>query len=140
MLNNEAIHDNWWEFEWKIKGEIARPNLDLDWSFRIGGKWHENVSIADTYYVGVRRDHIDVKKRWISFLDNSGVDLFFEFGQDERAPTQQRAFIFKNIPLENSKRALRLSFGLIRTTERRYRAPLQENTNLQLVITPSIKF
>jgi len=140
LLNNEVINDNWYEFEWKIKGKIVKQQRNLEWSFRLGAKWHENESIADSIYVGVRRDHFDIEKKWLSFLENSGVDLFFEYSQDALAPTQQRILVHKNFPLENSKRVFTLAVGLIRTTSRRYQLPLQENTDLQLVIIPSVKF
>jgi hypothetical protein len=140
LLNNEVIDDNWYEFEWKIKGKIARRERNLEWSFRVGAKWHENEFIADSMYVGVRRDHFDIQKEWLSFLENSGVDVYMEFSQDERAPTQQRILAHKNFPLKNSKRMFKLAFGFIRTSNRRYQLPLQENTDVQLAIIPSIKF
>jgi hypothetical protein len=140
LLNNEVVQDNWYELEWKIKGTIAKQEQNLDWSFRVGGKWHKNPSIADSIYMGIRRDHFDIKQEWLSFLENSGVDLFFEFNQAKFAPTQQRILFHKNIPLENSKNIFTFTLGLIRTTERRYQSPLAEDTDLQLVITPSIKF
>ncbi|RDH80696.1 MAG: hypothetical protein DIZ80_16855 [endosymbiont of Galathealinum brachiosum] len=140
LLNNEVIDDNWFEFEWKIKGKIKKENKNLDWSFRVGGKWHDNESIADAIYVGMRRDHINVNRKWLSLLDNSGIDVFFEFDQTNFRPTQQRFLIHKNFPLKESKNIFTLTMGLIRTTDRRYQAPLVEDTSVQLVITPSIKF
>lgn len=140
LLNNEVINDNWYEFEWKIKGTINQQKRDLDWSFRVGAKWHGHQAISDAVYLGIYRDHIGGDSHWLSSMENSGIDLFFEFSQDHLAPTQQRILVHKNFHLENSKRIFKLSVGLIRTTERRYQLPLQENTDLQLVITPSIKF
>ncbi|MCW9014678.1 MAG: hypothetical protein OQL06_12915 [Gammaproteobacteria bacterium] len=140
LLNNEVIDDNWIEFEWKIKGNIVRAQRKLDWSFRLGAKWHDHQSIADAIYFGIRRDQLNINRAWLSFLDNSGVDVYFEFDQDTLDLTQQRLLVHKNIPLEGSKKIFTLSSGLIRTTDKRYLAPLQENTDLQIVIIPSIKF
>ena len=140
LLNNEVIDDNWIEFEWKIKGNIEQKNRKLDWSFRTGAKWHDHDSIADAIYFGIRRDQLNIKKPWLSYLDNGGIDFYLEFDQDGLEATQQRLLFHKNIPLENSTRTFTLSMGFIRTTSQRYQAPLQENTDLQLVITPSIKF
>jgi len=139
-LNNEVIDDNWYEFEWKIKGTFVKQQKNLDWSFRVGAKWHGNPFISDAVYMGIRRDHFDIKQGWLSFLQNSGVDMFLEFSQSKFAPTQQRILLHKNIPLESSGNIFTLTLGLIRTTERRYQFPLVEDTSLQLVITPSIKF
>ena len=60
----------------------------------------------------------------------------------------QGGFVYKPIkfeisklnPIEGSKKIFTLSMGLIRTTDKRYQAPLQEDTNVQIVIIPSIKF
>jgi hypothetical protein len=140
LLNNEVIADNWYEFEWKIKGKIDKTEYNLDWSFRVGGKWHGNELIADAFYFGIRRDQFDFDSAWLSFLENSGVDMFFEFGQELHAPTQQRLLLHKNIPFSNSHSLIVLTTGLIRTSPRRYSFPLEENTDLQLVIAPSFKF
>ncbi len=140
LLNNDVIDDQWYEFEWKIKGKIDKAEYNLDWSFRLGAKWHGHESIADALYFGIRRDQFDFESQWLSFLKNSGVDVFFEFGQDSHAPTQQRLLFHKNIPLTDSKKIFTFTVGLIRTTARRYLPPLQEDTEWQLVVTPSIKF
>lgn len=140
LLHNEVINDNWLETEWKIKGTVSQQLMDLDWSLRAGLKWHDNPSIADAYYFAFRRDHSEIKNEWLSFLENSGIDLYLEFGQALRAPTQQRLLLHKNIPLQNSKNMFVLTTGLIRTSARRYLPPYQTETELQLVFTPSIKF
>ena len=140
LLNNEVIDDNWYEFEWKVKGTIVKKQHSLDWSFRVGGKWHENSAIADAVYVGLRRDHFNIKQKWLSFLENGGLDIYFEFDQSELIATQQRVLFHKNIPLKESKNIFTLTLGLIRTTKRRYQLPLIEDTSLQIMITPSIKF
>lgn len=140
IVNNEFVQDNWWELEWKIKGSIVKQSRNLEWSFRVGGKWHDNPAITDAMYVGIRRDQIRTDKSWLSFIDNSGVDFYLEFAQDGFTPTQQRALLFKNIPVSDASYVVRLNVGLIRTTDRRYSAPLTEDTSLQIVITPSIKF
>jgi hypothetical protein len=140
LFRNQLIDDNWLEFEWKIKGTVSQAQMDLDWSLRAGLKWHENDAIADTYYFAFRRDHSEIKDAWLSFLENSGIDVYFEYGQDAHAPTQQRLLLHKNIPLQNSKNRFVLTTGFIHTSQRRYLPPFDVDTNLQLVITPSIKF
>ena len=95
LLNNEVVQDNWYEFEWKIKGTIVKQLKNLDWSFRVGGKWHANPYIADAVYMGIRRDHFDIEQQWLAFLQNSGVDIFFEFNQTKLAATQQRILLHK---------------------------------------------
>ena len=73
-------------------------------------------------------------------MENSGVDVYLEYGQDLNAPTQQRLLFHKNIPLQNSKNMFVFTIGLIRTSQRRYLPPYQTDNDLQLVFTPSIKF
>jgi hypothetical protein len=140
LFSNQVIDDNWLELEWKIKGTVSQTNIDLDWSLRTGLKWHDEEAIADVYYFAFRRDHAEVKNAWLSFMENSGVDVYFEFGQTSHAPTQQRLLVHKNIPLQNSKNRFVFTTGLIRTNQRRYQPPYQIDTDLQLVFTPSIKF
>ena len=140
LLHNDVIDDNWLELEWKIKGTVSQTRMDLDWSLRAGMKWHDNEAIADAYYFAFRRDHAEIKDTWLSFMENSGVDVYLEYGQDLNAPTQQRLLFHKNIPLQNSKNMFVFTIGLIRTSQRRYLPPYQTDNDLQLVFTPSIKF
>ena len=139
LINNDVIHDDWIEFEWKIKGNIVTEKRNLDWSFRIGGKWHEHPSITDSVYVGIRRDHLDFEKSLFSFLHNSGVDFFLAFDQADLTPTQQKLSIHKNIPVRASY-VFKITGGLIRTTGRGYKAPLFDEADVQLFIAPSISF
>lgn len=140
LFRNQAIDDHWLELEWKIKGTVSQSSMDLDWSLRAGMKWHDNEAIADAYYFAFRRDHSAIKNAWLSFMENSGVDVYFEFGQDLNAPTQQRLLLHKNVPLQNSKNMFVFTTGLIRTSQRRYQPPFDVDSELQLVFTPSIKF
>jgi hypothetical protein len=140
LFRNQAIDDDWLELEWKIKGTVSQKQMDLDWSLRAGMKWHENDAIADAYYFAFRRDHSEVKDAWFSFIENSGIDLYLEFGQALHAPTQQRLLFHKNIPLKNSKNMFVFTTGFIHTSPRRYQPPFEVDTSLQLVLTPSIKF
>lgn len=140
LFRNQVIDDNWMELEWKIKGTVIQSQVDLDWSMRAGLKWHDNIAIADTYYVAFRRDHSEITNEWLSFMENSGVDIYFEFGQDTHAPTQQRLLFHKNIPLQNSRNRFVFTTGFIHTSQRRYQSPFDVDTSLQLVFTPSIKF
>lgn len=140
LFRNQVIDDNWQEFEWKIKGTVSQSQMDLDWSLRAGLKWHDEEAIADAYYFAFRRDHSEIKNAWYSFMENSGIDIYVEFGQALRAPTQQRLLLHKNIPLQNSKNRFVFTLGLIRTSQRRYQSPYLVDSDLQLVFTPSIKF
>jgi hypothetical protein len=140
LFRNQVIDDHWLELEWKIKGTVSQKQMDLDWSLRTGLKWHDEAAIADACYFAFRRDHSEIKNVWYSFMENSGVDVYFEFGQALRAPTQQRLLFHKNIPLQDSKNRFVFTLGLIRTSQRRYQPPYQVDTDLQLVFTPSIKF
>ena len=140
LFRNQVIDDNWLEFEWKIKGTVSQKHMDLDWSLRAGLKWHDNEAIADAYYFAFRRDHANIENTWLSFMENSGIDMYLEFGQALQAPTQQRLLFHKNVPLKNSKNLFVFTAGLIHTSQRRYQPPFDVDSSLQLVFTPSIKF
>src|SRR5487761_2632345 len=53
IKDNIFIDDHWMEVEWKIKGKVDYPDERLSWSFRAGGKFHDNTNIANEIYVSL---------------------------------------------------------------------------------------
>ncbi|HEX9078512.1 MAG TPA: hypothetical protein VF795_02915, partial [Desulfuromonadaceae bacterium] len=68
IKNNVLIPDNNVEAEWKMKGERDFRDDKLSWSFRIGAKLHQNPDITNSYYLGFRRNNLDFKADFLSFL------------------------------------------------------------------------
>lgn len=142
IKSNVLIADNWLELEWKLKGERIFREERLDWSFRIGGRYNANRDIADTLHFGLRRSNLDFKSPFLSWLDNSRIDLLTELAVDGLGLVRQEVIFGKKYPLESRKYALELDFGLIYERASKYSgdlAPLAK-TAITVVFRPNIVF
>jgi len=142
IKSNVLIADNWLELEWKLKGERVFREERLDWSFRMGGRYNSNRDIADTLHFGLRRSNLDFKSPFLSWLDNSRIDLLSELAVDGLTLVRQEVIFGKKYPLESRKYALELDFGLIYERASKYSgdlAPLAK-TAFTVVFRPNIVF
>ena len=142
IKSNVLIADDWLEAEWKMKGERIFQEQRLEWSFRAGGRYNSNRDIADTLHLGVRRSNLDFKSPFLSWLDNSRIDLFTELAVDGLQLVRQEVIFGKKYPLESRKYALELDFGLIYERASKYSgelAPLAK-TAITVVFRPNIVF
>lgn len=142
IKSNLLIADDWLEAEWKMKGERIFREQRLEWSFRAGGRYNRNRDIADTLHIGIRRSNLDFKSPFLSWLDNSRIDLFTELAVDGLQLVRQEVIFGKKYPLESKKYALELDFGLIYERASKYSgdlAPLAK-TAVTVVFRPNIVF
>jgi hypothetical protein len=142
IKSNVLIADNWLELEWKLKGERVFNEERLTWSFRTGGRYNGNRDIADTFHLGIRRSNLDFKSPFLSWLDNSRVDLLTELAVDGLALVRQEVIFGKKYPMESRKLAWELDFGLIYERASKYSgdlAPLAK-TAVTIVFRPNIVF
>jgi hypothetical protein len=142
IKNNVLIDDDWIEAEWKLKGERVFNEDRLSWSFRAGARFNRNRDIADTIYFGLRRSNLDFKSPFLSFLDNSRIDLFTEFSKDRPVLLRQELIFGKKYPMESRGMAWGLDFGVIYERASKYTgdlAPLAK-TSVTLVFRPNIVF
>lgn len=142
IKSNVLIDDNWLELEAKMKGERIFKENRLDWSFRVGGRYHGHKDIADTLHFGMRRSNLDFRLRALSWLDNSRVDLFTEFSARGGDLVRQEVIFGKKYPLTGMQLALELDFGVIYERASKYSgdlAPLAR-TAFTLVFRPNIVF
>lgn len=142
IKSNVLIADNWLELEWKMKGERVFKEERLDWSFRAGGRYNGNRDIADTLHLGIRRSNLDFKAPFLSWLDNSRIDLLSELAVDGLALVRQEVIFGKKYPLESRKYALELDFGLIYERASKYSGDLSPlaKTAITVVFRPNIVF
>lgn len=143
IKDNQLIDDNWGEFEWKIKGDREIDAVVHSWSFRVGGKWHDNEDISDIYYIGVRRSHLDFDAPVLAWLPNSGIDYQIAFSQQENAIIEQKLFFDKKLPLRAWKIALNIKIGFIWKQAEKYRGELATQgpgDEFYLVLRPDIEF
>jgi len=142
IKSNVLIADNWAELEWKLKGERVFNQERLSWSMRAGGRYNSNRDIADTLHLGLRRSNLDFKSPFLSWLDNSRVDLLTELAVDGLALVRQEVIFGKKYPVESRKFAWEFDFGVIYERASKYSgdlAPLAK-TSLTLVFRPNIVF
>jgi hypothetical protein len=142
IKENVLIADNWAELEWKLKGERVFNQERLSWSLRAGGRYNSNRDIADTLHLGLRRSNLDFKGPFLSWLDNSRVDLLTELAVDGLALVRQEVIFGKKYPMESRKLAWEFDFGLIYERASKYGgdlAPLAK-TAVTVVFRPNIVF
>lgn len=142
IKSNVLVADDWLEAEWKMKGERIFREQRLEWSFRAGGRYNANRDIADTLHIGLRRSNLDFKSPFLSWLDNSRIDLFTELAVDGLSILRQEVIFGKKYPMESRKLAWELDFGLIYERASKYSgdlAPLAK-TAITVVFRPNLVF
>ena len=142
IKDNELIPDDWWEFEWKLKGDRDFENEKLNWSFRLGTRVHAHPEIADTLYLGLRRSNVDYKGAVLSWMKNSSVTFMSEFSADNGHFLRQEVIFGKTYPLESLHVALALDFGGIWQAGDSYSGTLADEAvdNFIFVFRPNIVF
>lgn len=142
IRQNVLIDDDWWEFEWKLKGERAFEDEDLTWSFRVGTKSHGHPDIADTLYFGGRRSNLDYKASWLGWLENSSFEWMTELAQEDLQFLRQELVIGKRFPMKDKRWAFALDIGVIYEKDAKYTGTLYDPTadNVTLVFRPNIVF
>jgi hypothetical protein len=141
IKDNELIKDNWWEFEWKMKGDRKSPIKKLSWSFRIGTKQHGNPDITDIIYVSFRRSRVDYKAEGDFLLNNSGFEYSLDLQQRTLSAIRHYFFVDKKWPIENKQIALSLAVGFVWESAKKYTGALATGKNdFQFILRPNIEF
>ena len=138
ITNNTQVSDNWYEIEWKLKGDRRIGPVYHSWSFRIGTKAHSNPDITDTYYLGIRRELFNRKLRSYKFLQNTGIDLRADFSDSDSDFVQGQLFVEKQWPSDTGV----FSFGIgLKRTVNKYGGTLADsNHETRLILRPAFKF
>ena len=141
IKDNTFIRDEWWEFEWKVKGDRKSPIKKLNWSFRIGAKEHGNKNITDVLYLSFRRSRVDYKSSKSFLLNNSGFEYTFDLDRRSFSPVRHYFTVDKKWPFENRQIALSLAIGFVWESTKKYKNELAtEQDNFQFIIRPNIEF
>lgn len=142
IKDNELVKDDWWEIEWKIKGDRKSPVKKLNWSFRIGTKVHGNPDITDIIYLGFRRSRVDYKPEGSSLFNNSGFEYTFDMDRRNLRSIRHYFFVDKKWPLENKQMAFSLATGFVWESAKKYSGALagRDKDNFQFIIRPNIEF
>jgi hypothetical protein len=140
--DNVLVQDDWYRIEWQVRGDLLDQGAKFSWDFRIGSKFNANPYVTDVVYVGMQRDDLDFRKPFLSWLDNSSVDLQAEFSQHGGHVVRETLVLGKKYPFPEAGYALTLSLGVIWDGVDEYSGPLRDSPKSQytLVFQPSIEF
>ena len=143
IRNITLIRDDWWEMEWKVKGNRKTRDRKLSWSFRVGAKLHGNPAITDIYYLSLRRSRLDYRPKDDSILNNSGFEYTMDLKKNTFTPIRHYFFVEKKWPLEGKKMAFALATGFVWESADKYSGGLatgQQSSSTQIILRPNIEF
>lgn len=142
IRNNVLIDDDWWELEWKLKGERQSDDEKLSWSFRVGVKNHGNPDIVDVAFIGLRRSNLDYAGPLLSFLTNSTLETLTEVDRRTLRFLRQEITLGRKIPFPRRRFALVLDVGLVYEDDAKYRGALvdRDADDFTVIFRPNLKF
>lgn len=142
IKDNLAYEDNWVNLEFKLKGTREKANSDLDWSFRIGGRFHSNPDFTDTILIGARRSSIDYKKSAYSLINNSAYSAMLSVDAKTFELTEAEMMIEKKFPIGKKKMSFGLGLGYLYYSSSKYGGELKGDgiINHQLLLRPNFKW
>ena len=139
---NTLIPDDWYEFEWKIKGKIDYPDEKLSWSFRVGGRWNTNKNVNDVTYINLHRSNLDLRYSFLEWLENANYDLRLHFLQSGAQMVRLELIAGKKVPIPQWGFAPTLDIGFVWSSPDEYSGALRDarNNTTTLLFRPSIEF
>jgi len=143
IKDSELIKDNWYELEWKIKGDRIAPERKICWSFRIGTKMHEHPEIKDVVYFSLRRDRVDYETRKLSFFKNTEYEYRFDVSNKNWQIIRHFFLVGKTFPLGKKKLVFKLRLGFLWENEEKYTgslARIKKKDYFQFLFRPNIEF
>ena len=141
IKDNLEHYDKWYNIEVKLKGTRNKKDRDLDWSFRVGTKIHENKDFVNNIYVGARRSSIDYKKSAWSIIHNSAFSVMIAVSAETFALTESELIVEKKWPLSWSEKvSFGLGIGYLYNSGDKYNGDLREEgiDNHQLIFRPNL--
>jgi hypothetical protein len=142
IKDNEMIDDHWLEVEWKIKGKVDYPDEKLGWSFRVGGKFHDNTDITNELYVNVYRSNLNVRFPFLSWISNSAFDVKLFFSEKNARLLRQQYIVGKKYPKAGWKYTPTLDIGVVWSSPDEYSGILHTSNldTVTLIFRPSVDF
>jgi hypothetical protein len=143
IKDNTLIRDDWWEAEWKVKGDRRTPERKLSWSFRFGLKLHGNPDITDIYYLSFRRSRLDFAPKTDSIFNNSGFEYTMDVERGTFTPMRHYLTVEKKWPIEDWKMAFTLATGFVWESGKKYSGALASGSgsgSTQIILRPNIEF
>lgn len=144
LVDNLQYRDKWYCVEYKLKGTRELEDKDLDWSFRIGYRHHNNTNIANTLYIGARRSSVDFLKSIWSLRYNSAFDTLLEVDEKHFLLTKAQVILEKKWPFTSygHNYAFGLGVGYLYYGKKRYSEALRKEgyEKHQIIFRPNLKW
>ncbi|WP_373034769.1 hypothetical protein [Sulfurimonas sp.] len=143
IKDNLAHYDKWYNLEFKLKGTRDRDDRDLDWSFRVGTRIHQNTDFVNSIFIGARRSSIDYKKNAWSLVYNSAFSTVLAVSTKTFELTEAEIMLEKKWPLSwSDKVSFGLGIGYLYNSGEKYSGALKEEgvDNHQLILRPNFKW
>jgi len=141
IRRNVLVSDDWYEFEWKLKGEREFADDHLTWSFRVGTQQHANADIADQVYLGLKRSNFDLRAPFLSWLTNTAVAVKVSAVDDGMSLAGAELLLSKRYPVQALRLAIALETGFIHESRRAYSGSLRDDEDDYLfVLRPNLEF
>lgn len=142
IKDNTFVADDWYEFEWKIKGNIDYPDEKLSWSFRAGGRFNTNKDVNDVTYISLHRSNLDLRYPFLAWLENANYDLRMHFLQQSAEMVRVELIAGKKMPIQGWRYTPTVDVGVVWRSPHEYSGALRElgGNTTTLVFRPSIDF
>jgi hypothetical protein len=142
IKSNLLIDDHWLEVEWKIKGKVDYPDEKLGWSFRVGGKYHDNPNITDVIYLTLFRSNLNANFPVLSWINNSALEVKLHFSEVTSHLVRQEYIVGKKYPKAGWTYAPTLDVGVVWSSPEEYSGILRTSgaDSWTLVFRPSVQF
>ena len=143
IKDNLAHYDKWYNLEFKLKGTRDKQDRDLDWSFRVGTRIHQNTNFENSVYIGARRSSIDYKKSAWSFMYNNSFSTMLAVNAKSFKLSEAELMLEKKWPLSWSEKvSFGLGLGYLYNSGEKYSGALKDEgiDNHQLILRPNFKW
>jgi len=142
IKNNTLIKDDWYEFEWKIKGKLDYEDEKLAWSFRAGGRFNTNKDVNNVTYVALRRSNLDLRYSFLEWLENANYELRMHFLQHGAEMVRLELIAGKKMPRAGWSYTPTLDIGFVWSSPNEYSGALRDKraNTTTLVFRPSLEF
>ncbi|MBI4809096.1 MAG: hypothetical protein HY799_09145 [Nitrosomonadales bacterium] len=142
IKNNALVADDWFEFEWKIKGKIDYPDKKLSWSFRVGARSNHNRDVNDVTYISLHRSNLNLRYSFLEWLENANYDLRAHFLQNGGQMVRLELIAGKKVPVAGWNYTPTLDIGFVWSSPNEYSGALRDNrgNTTTLVFRPSLEF
>lgn len=142
IRNNVLVADDWYELEWKLKGERLFTDDRLTWSFRVGTQQHANPEVTDQVYLGLKRSNFDWRAPFLSWLTNTAASVRVSVTDEAFSLAGAEMLLQKRYPLPFGHLAIALETGFIYENHRAYSGSLRdaEGDDYLFVLRPNLEF